>query len=75
LADLRALIVERLRQRQAIAPDHHHVLDIYNYLLHCGADPDDAVNAMFAYVDEVIASRKRPKPKLYVVKNEQPVGE
>jgi hypothetical protein len=72
LADLRGLIIEQMKLGGRSPP---RVLDIYNYLLHCGADPDDAVNAMFAYVDEVIASRKRPKPKLYVVKNEQPVGE
>lgn len=56
MADLRELIIERVRTRGSVACPS--VLDVYYHLVVShGVCPDEASKAMSAFVDEIIAMK------------------
>ena len=51
MADLRAMIIERIRSGVA---REGRLLDAYNHLILGGANSSDAIAALSAFVDEII---------------------
>ena len=58
--DLRKLIVQRICSSGANV-NGGKLLDAYNHLLHLGIPPDNALQAMDAFVNDVIALKRSSK--------------
>jgi pimeloyl-ACP methyl ester carboxylesterase len=61
MIDLRSMIIERIKTR---GPSAVWILDTYLHLLNSGIAPDDAMEAMSLFVDEVIAKKRSPHLKV-----------
>jgi len=70
--DWRKAILNRIKERGDTAVPW--VLDVYGHLIGLGAPPDEANEAMSAFVDEIVATRARLKP-LELVHDRPPVAE